>query len=93
MAEKKPRVELDDIVRELVELKQELGLRFADLKKKLMPGAVIVLGLIGIKIGFKIMGMFMRFFWDHRFLIALILLLVTIRYNLLRTGNSRAASE
>ena len=54
MAEKELRKEIDEITSELEEIRGELNVRLAKIKKLAKPAALAVVGLIGLKIGLKI---------------------------------------
>jgi len=86
MAEKKLRKELDDIVRELIEIKGELKPRLNELKKIGTPPALFVVGLIGMKIGLKIGRAVVVRLWRGRFLIPILMLIIFISYNKVRYG-------
>ena len=86
MAEKKLRKELDDIVRELIEIKGELKPRLNELKKIGTPPALFVVGLIGMKIGLKIGRAVVVRLWRSRFFIPILLLIIFISYNKVRYG-------
>lgn len=84
MAEKELRRELDDIVRELMEIKTELRPRLVELKKIGTPPALFLIGLIGMKIGLKVGRAVMARLWRSRFLIPILLLIIFISYNKVR---------
>lgn len=63
MAEKELRKEIEELASELVEVKGELDARIKSLKKKVKPALLVVLGIIGIRIGLKIAHMLMSLVW------------------------------
>jgi len=69
MAEKELRMELDDIVRELIEIKSELKPRHDEMKKIGTPPALFLVGFIGMKVGLKISRTVIVCFRKSRFLI------------------------
>jgi hypothetical protein len=89
MVEKKLRKELDAVVLELEEIKEELGSRLSLLKKKAMPAVVILAGIIGVKIALKILRGTSSFIWGHKLLIFLILLLIPLSYTMIQSKESK----
>ena len=89
MAEKKLRKDINDIVLELMEIKEELGRRFKVLKDIVKPAAIVLAALIGLKISFKLLRMILALLWGQRLLITTIAFVVFIRYNQMqsRTGS------
>ena len=81
MAEKKLRRELDDMVRELMEVRKELGPRLAELKEIGKPVALALAGLIGLKIGLKILRGILSILWGNRFVIAAVAVFAFVKYN------------
>ena len=81
MAEKKLRKDINDIVLELIEIKEELGRRFRELKDIVKPAAIVLVALIGLKTAFKLLRMILALLWGHRLLITTITCVVFIRYN------------
>ena len=69
MAEKELRSEINEIVADLLEIKEELGIRLGFLKNKIKPFLFTVLGLIGLKIGLKLMKFFLALLWKLRLLV------------------------
>ena len=66
MAEKELRMELDGIVGELMEIKEELKPRLAEMKKIGTPVILVLIGLIGTKIGLRIARASVRRLWGAR---------------------------
>jgi hypothetical protein len=89
MDEKKLRKELDAVVLELEEIKEELGTRLTLLKKKAMPAVVILAGVIGVKIALKILRGTSSLIWRHKLLIFLILLLIPLSYTMIQSKESK----
>jgi len=89
MVEKKLRKELDAVVLELEEIKEELGRRLSLLKKKAMPAVVILAGVIGVKIVLKILRGTSSLIWRHKLLIFLILLLIPLSYTMIQSKESK----
>ncbi len=89
MDEKKLRKELDAVVLELEEIKEELGTRLSLLKKKAMPAVVILAGVIGVKIALKILRGTSSLIWRHKLLIFLILLLIPLSYTMIQSKESK----
>ncbi|HPI93367.1 MAG TPA: hypothetical protein PK350_09555 [Deltaproteobacteria bacterium] len=86
MAEKELRMELDGIVGELMEIKEELKPRLAEMKKIGTPVILVLIGLIGTKIGLRIARASVRGLWGARFLIVVLALVGFISYNRVRYG-------
>jgi hypothetical protein len=63
MAEKELRKEIDEITGELGEIKGELDIRIAKLKKLAKPLGLAIAGVIGLKIGLKIMKGVLGLLW------------------------------
>jgi hypothetical protein len=89
MVEKKLRKELDAVVLELEEIKEELGGRLLLLKKRAMPTLVILAGVIGVKIALRIIRGIPSFLWRHKLLVFLILLLIPLRYSMIQSKESK----
>jgi hypothetical protein len=91
MAEKKLRKDINDIVLELMEIKEELGRRFKVLKDIAKPAAIVLVGLIGLKMTFKLLRMILALIWGHRLLITMITCVVFFRYSQIqsRSGSSK----
>jgi len=89
MVEKKLRKELDAVVLELEEIKEELGSRLSLLKKKAMPAVVILAGIIGVKIAIRILRGTSSLIWRHKLLIFLILLLIPLSYTMIQSKESK----
>jgi len=89
MAEKELRMELDGIVRELIEIRSELKPRIDELKKIGTPVALALAGLIGMKIGFKVSRGMVSLLWRNRFVIVLLLLFTFIRWNQVKTPKTQ----
>jgi hypothetical protein len=81
MAEKELRTEINEIAGELEEIRGELSTRLAGIKKKAKPAALVVVGLIGLKIGLKITKGIFSLLWRMKsFLLAATLLFVLQLY-------------
>jgi len=91
MAEKKLRKDINDMVMELMEIKGELGRRFKVLNDIAKPAAIVLVGLIGLKMTFKLLRMILALIWGHRLLITMITFVVFIRYSQMqsRSGSSK----
>jgi hypothetical protein len=89
MVEKKLRKELDDIVQELKKLKEELGCRFGELKKILKPAAVVLVGLIGLKIIFSVLRAVLSTLWKHKLFIGAILIAGSLGYSKIRSKDQQ----
>jgi hypothetical protein len=85
MAEKKLRQEIEEIVQELVELKSELQHRFESMKKEYKPVALVILGLIGLKIGLKVSRLVLSLLWRHKFFITAVAFLVLYKFNMIQS--------
>ncbi len=81
MAEKTLRLELNDMVRELLEIREELKPRLAGLKEIGKPVALVLAGFIGLKIGFKILRWALSLLWRNLLVIAAVVVFALIRYN------------
>jgi len=79
MAEKELRRDLHETVLELLEVKGELLRRLSPAKEWAKTAALVMLGLIGLKIAFKLLRFFLRILWGNILLIGAILLLVLSR--------------
>lgn len=80
MVEKKLRKELEGIALELMEIKEELGHRLDAIKKTAKPVALVLVGLIGLKIAFKILRKLLSMVWDYKLFIAVIAILAPFLY-------------
>ncbi|HNY65202.1 MAG TPA: hypothetical protein PKM41_07160 [Deltaproteobacteria bacterium] len=81
MAEKELRTEINEIASELEEIRSELSVRLAGIKKKAKPAVLVVVGLIGLKIGLKIAKGVLSLLWKMKsFLLAATLLFVLQLY-------------
>jgi hypothetical protein len=76
MAEKKLSREIDETVRELLEVRKELLLRLTPTRQWLKVAGIGLLCLIGAKIAFKLAGSILSMLWNSKLLIAAIMLLV-----------------
>ncbi|HOC76948.1 MAG TPA: hypothetical protein PLP82_06075 [Deltaproteobacteria bacterium] len=81
MAEKELRSELDDLVRELTEIREELKPRLSELMRVGKPVALVLAGLLGVKIGLKITRGVLRLLWGNRFIVAAVLVFSLVMYN------------
>jgi hypothetical protein len=86
MVEKKLRKEIEGIALELIEIKEELGRRLNAVKKTIKPVALVLVGLIGLKIVFKILRKVLSLVWDYKLFIAVIAILGPILYKNFRFG-------
>ena len=80
MVEKKLRKELEGIIQELSEIKEELGHRLAAVKKTAKPVALVLVGLIGLKIALKILRKILSMVWDYKLFLAAIAILGPFLY-------------
>jgi|WetSurMetagenome_2_1015567.scaffolds.fasta_scaffold1079641_2 hypothetical protein len=89
MAKKEIRGEINDITRELMDIKEELGHRFSELKKIIKPAGLVLAGYIGLKIMYKILRMILGLLWRNMLVIVAILILVFVGYNQVQTGKDK----
>ena len=81
MVEKELRTEINEIASELEEIRSELSVRLAGIKKKAKLAVLVVVGLIGLKIGLKIAKGVLSLLWKMKsFLLAATLLFVLQLY-------------
>jgi hypothetical protein len=76
MAEKKLSRDIDETVRELLEVRKELWLRLTPTRQWLKVTGIVLLCLIGVKITFKLVGSIVSMLWSSKLLIAAIMFLV-----------------
>lgn len=86
MAEKELSKGFDEIVQELVEVKDELQKRFEVLKKKVKPIALAVAGLIGLKIGLWIFRIVASLLWRHKLIIMAVVIAGALWYKSTQLG-------
>ncbi len=82
MAEKELRNEIEEITSALEEIKGELEIRFAKMKKMAKPALLVLGGLIGLKIGLAVMGLIFKLLWKMKLVIILALLVVGLKFYL-----------
>jgi|WetSurMetagenome_2_1015567.scaffolds.fasta_scaffold282414_2 hypothetical protein len=81
MAEKELRKDIDEITSELEEIRGELNIRLARIKKLAKPIGLAVIGVIGLKIGLKILKGVLNLLWRLKsFFLAATLLFVLQLY-------------
>jgi hypothetical protein len=79
MAEKELRKEIEELTSELEEIRGELNIRLAKIKKLAKPALLAVAGLIGLKIGLKITKGVLSMLWKMKSLILAAMLLVVLK--------------
>jgi hypothetical protein len=79
MAEKKLSREIDETVRELLEVKNVLLLRLSPAWQWLKVAGIGLLCLIGVKIAFKLVRSLLSMLWSSKLLIVAIMFLVLSR--------------
>lgn len=92
MAEKELRRELDDMVRELREIREELKPRLAELMEIGKPVALALAGLIGLKIGLKILRWTLSLLWRNLLVIAAVAAFAFVRYNQVKKRKAGGSS-
>jgi hypothetical protein len=85
MVEKKLRKEIDDIVLELMETKEELGQRFGVLKNLAKPAVAALACIIALKIAWRIFRTIVSVLWGHKLTVAALLILGPLGYNKIRS--------
>lgn len=85
MAEKELRKEIDEITSELEEVGAELKVRLAKIKKLAKPAALAVVGIIGLKIGLKILKGILSLLWKLKSVILGASLLLVLQLYLAST--------
>ncbi len=80
MAEKELRKDMKEITHELEEIKAELEVRLARFKRMLKPAAFAIAAIIGLKIAFKLAGVFFSVFWKLKLPILVVGLLVFLKF-------------
>lgn len=93
MVEKKLRKELEGIVQELTEIKEELGRRLAALKKIVKPVVLVLAGLIGLKIALKILRKVLSLVWSLKLYLAVAGLAGAYFYQNMRARQQEEASR
>ncbi len=76
MAEKKLSREIDETVRELLEVRKELLLRLSPARQWLKVAGIVLLCLAGVKITLKLAGSILSILWSSKLLIVAIIFLV-----------------
>ena len=76
MAEKKLSREIDETVRELLEVRKELLLRLSPARQWLKVAGIVLLCLAGVKITLKLTGSILSILWSSKLLIVAIIFLV-----------------
>jgi hypothetical protein len=89
MAEKELRKEIKEITSELEEIRGELNVRLAKIKKLAKPAAIAVAGLIGLKIGLKITKGILSLLWKLKSLFLGATLLFVIQLYLSSTKGQK----
>ncbi len=79
MAEKKLSREIDETVRELLEVRKELLHRLSPVRQWVKASGIVLLGLIGVKITLRLVGSIFSLLWGSKLLIAAIMFLVISR--------------
>lgn len=92
MAEKKLRRELDDLVRELMELREELKPRLSELMEVGKPVGLVLAGLIGLKIGLKLLRWTLSLLWRNLPVMAAVAVFALVRYNQVKKRKAGGSS-
>lgn len=80
MAEKELRNDINELTHELGEIKAELDVRLAGIKKYLKPAAFAVAGIIGLKIAFSLAGFFLNTFWKLKLPLLVVLTALFLKF-------------
>lgn len=89
MAEKELRKDIEEIAGELQEIRGELGIRLAKIRKLAKPAVLAVAGLIGLKIGLKITKGIFSLLWKLKTLFLAATLLFVLKLYLSSTKEQR----